>query len=637
MSTRLQRIFAMLGVLGIAGCAVLSGGNLHEEKALIKSAGLNPSVFRSGYVLDGSKRIHFVRGGRSGSEVVVLLPGWPQTWYAWRKIMPQLAERFDVVAIDPPGTGGSAIPDQAYDTDTVASHIHLALRELDVREPFHLVAHDIGTWIGYSYANRYPEDVERLVLMDAAVPGLNLEQAFTIENAPRLFQFFFNAVEELPELLTAGREREFLAFLFRTKALVPGAITEADLDHYTSAYKAPGRMKAGFDYYRAVPESARKNRGATLSMPVLALGSEAGVKDSLVRALRGGPAPQAVGGTLAGSGHYMLEEKPSELLEQVESFLAEDTVKAPRGLIAVDKMAGVVHFLDPQSFEVLKTLSDLAPRPHELLVVEERGEAFVPSYGTGIYGANPEPGHIINVIDLDTQRVAAKIDTLPYKSPHTMRMGKDGFLYATSENSAAVLVIDVEARAVVATIDTGSQGSHRLVVIPHSSKIYTSNELDKPWGSVLDMRTRALVGRIALTSGSGGVAASPDGKFAAFVDATEPLVHLVDTTTDLVVRVLELDAHSKPAQIARWSPDGKHLVVTSLEGSSATILSGEMLSSQVRVDTGSQPMDMAFHPDGQRVIIGNQGDGTLSVIDLASGLELARPEVGIGVEALAFY
>lgn len=340
----------------------MQGGSASNDgPALIRSAGLNPAEFRSGFALEGSERIHYVRGGKPGRDVVVLVPGWPQTWYAWRKMMPKLADRFDVIAVDPPGTGFSGIPNQSYDTDTVANHIRRALHDLDVREPFYLVAHDIGTWIGYSYANQHPEDVKRLVLMDAAVPGLNLEQAFTIENAPRLFQFFFNAVDELPELLTQGREREFFEFLFRTKSLVPNAITESDLEHYASVYSAPGRMKAGFDYYRAVPESARRNQDASLSMPVLALGSETGVKESLLRALKSGPAPQAVGGTLAGSGHYMLEEKPDELLERIESFLTEDDSPEPLGLVAVDKMAGVVHFLDPDTFEVLNTLSGPAP------------------------------------------------------------------------------------------------------------------------------------------------------------------------------------------------------------------------------------------------------------------------------------
>ena len=283
------------------------------------ASGLNPRIFRSGFAQGRQGRLHYVRGGNAAEGTVVLLPGWPETWYAWRKMMPALAETHDVIAFDPPGLGASDLVAD-YDTASVSADIANALSDLGVSGPYDVIAHDVGTWIAYTHVLDHTDDVRSVVFMDAAVPGLNLEEAFTLENAPRLFQFFFNAVQELPEALTSGREREFLDFFFRSKSIVAGAITPSDVDVYLDTYTQPARMSAGFDYYRAVPQNSRENAGRLLDLPVLALGAQSGVKDGLVKALKQGPAPQAQGGEVAGCGHYMPEECSGELLERIRAF-----------------------------------------------------------------------------------------------------------------------------------------------------------------------------------------------------------------------------------------------------------------------------------------------------------------------------
>ena len=319
--TRSPLAVALAAILALAAPAPLSA----QETAppIPATSGIDADVFTPGMAQAGPIRLHYVRGGPEDAQTLVLLPGWPETWYAWRKMMPELAETYDVIAFDPPGLGASDMAVEGYDTGTVARRVHQALAGLGVEEPHHLVAHDVGTWIAYSYAAAYPDAVDRMVLMDAAVPGLNLQEAFTLENAPRLFQFFFNAVEDLPETLTTGREEAFLGFFFDSKSLVAGAIDEEDRAVYLDTYTQPDRMTAGFEYYRAVPTNAQVNAGAAFAMPILALGAESGVKGGLARALRDGPAPQAVGGEVAGCGHYMPEECPAVLLERMEAFFAE--------------------------------------------------------------------------------------------------------------------------------------------------------------------------------------------------------------------------------------------------------------------------------------------------------------------------
>lgn len=297
-----------------------------EGPGIPDSSGLDTDVFRSAYVGQDGDRLHYVRGGPApgqGEGTILLIPGWPETWYAWRKMMPALAERYDVIAIDPPGLGASDLTPNDYDTGAVSDRLSEAMATLGVTPPYHVVAHDVGTWIAYTHAQRHADEVQSLVLMDAAVPGLNLEEAFTLQNAPRLFQFFFNAVEDLPEELTEGREREFLTFFFDTKSIVKDAITEDDVEVYLDTYTQPERMSAGFAYYRAVPQDSQENQSARFAMPILALGAQSGVKDGLVEALQQGPAPQAQGGEVIGCGHYMPEECPADLLDRITAFYAQ--------------------------------------------------------------------------------------------------------------------------------------------------------------------------------------------------------------------------------------------------------------------------------------------------------------------------
>ena len=266
--------------------------------------------------------LHYVEAG--AGPPIVLIPGWPQTWYAWRLVMPLLAAAGRrVIAIDPPGLGDSGpMPEgHAYDTGRVADVIHAAVKSLGIVKDVDVVGHDVGCWIAYSYATRHAQTVRHLVLLEATLPGVTPNVAFALGNAVRVFQFYLNAVPELPELLTRGREREFLAWLFRTKAMKPEAIGPADLDEYMRTYGDPARMAAGFDYYRAVPKDIEQNRAAgKLVMPVLALGAEKGTGTTLHDALQG-HADHLEGGQIEGHGHYLPEECPDELARRILAFI----------------------------------------------------------------------------------------------------------------------------------------------------------------------------------------------------------------------------------------------------------------------------------------------------------------------------
>ena len=195
--------------------------------------------------------------------------------------------------------------------------------------PVDVIGHDIGTWIGYAYAADWPDDVKRLAVFDAALPGITPPPPAGIRSAEtnvKTWHFAFNRLDDLPEILLQGREREFLTWLFRAKSVRPWTIKPADLDEYVRVNAAPGATRAALSYYRHKlgPEGiehtrARANR--KLAMPVLAFGAETGVGTMLLDTMRL-VATDVRGGVFEGCGHYMPEEAPRAVAEQVVSFMA---------------------------------------------------------------------------------------------------------------------------------------------------------------------------------------------------------------------------------------------------------------------------------------------------------------------------
>ena len=186
-------------------------------------------------------QLHYVIGGHG--DPIVLLHGWPETWYAWHKVMPALAKNYTVIAPDLRGLGDSSKPPTGYDGKTVAEDIHQLVTQLGFKTIF-LVGHDIGTQVAYSYAAAHPNETKRLVILDVPIAGIGPE-----ENITGLWWAQFHNVRDIPEMLVAGHEREYLTWFYRNYSYNPDAITEEDIEEYVSHYSAPGGMRAGFEYY----------------------------------------------------------------------------------------------------------------------------------------------------------------------------------------------------------------------------------------------------------------------------------------------------------------------------------------------------------------------------------------------------
>jgi len=282
-------------------------------------------------------RLHYVTGGKKDGDVVLLLAGFPESWFAWRKVMPLLALRYRIVAPDLPGQGDSDRPGDGYDTRSLAAAVHGLISQLGVDSHF-LAGHDIGAWVAFPYAATYGSQVRRLALLDAGIPGITLPDALPVapDRAWRTWHFAFHAIPDLPETLIAGREREYLDWFLRRKTANPETFSDADLDEYVRVFQKDGGLRAGLAYYRAAHLSAQQNREFSargkLTMSVLALGSDQGSIPDMATPLQAF-AKEVHGGTITSCGHFLPEEQPKAVADHLQPSSFEGTCAGRLGSI----------------------------------------------------------------------------------------------------------------------------------------------------------------------------------------------------------------------------------------------------------------------------------------------------------------
>lgn len=266
--------------------------------------------------VDGIK-IHYLTAG--SGPAVILLHGYTQTSRMWRPLIPRLADKFTVIAPDLPGIGDSDIPNAGADMKTAAVRMHALAKSLGIAKA-RVVGHDIGLMVAYAYAAQFPAEVEKLAVMDAFLPGVEgWELAY---NDPNTWHFRFTG--PTPEALVQGREEIYFAYFWNDLAADKNrSLPEADRAAYVAAYSRPGRMRAGWAYFAAWPETAKQfaqMAQTRLTMPVLSI---AGVKASAALL---GPQMKLVATDLKivdleGTGHWLMEERPKETMDALVGFL----------------------------------------------------------------------------------------------------------------------------------------------------------------------------------------------------------------------------------------------------------------------------------------------------------------------------
>ena len=269
-------------------------------------------------------RMHYVTTGEG--EPLVLLHGWPQTWYEWREVIPALAEKFRVIAPDLRGLGDTSRPPVGYDSATVANDVWELVNGKLGYAQFFLAGHDWGGPVAFSLAAHHRNAVRRLAIIDVAIPG---DGAANISQGGKRWHHGFHQTLDMPERLIDGREHIYLGWFYENYGARRDAISPAAVREYLRVYTQPSALRSGFEYYRNIPVDIAQNeallkRDGKLAMPVLALGGAGGwgrgmeVVESCQRV-----AHDVRGGVVEGAGHWIPEEQPQELARLLLEFFSD--------------------------------------------------------------------------------------------------------------------------------------------------------------------------------------------------------------------------------------------------------------------------------------------------------------------------
>jgi len=312
----------------VAPVASASNGDLPPVQQKATSA-----EFADHSVTANGIRLHYVTAGEG--EPVLLIPGWPQSWYAWRLVMKDLAASGrKVYALDPRGFGDSDKPQGGYDLATASDDIHAFIEAVGLMKNggIDIVSHDVGTWIAYAHASAYPDDVRRLVVSEALMPGTPPSPVIPSEaQNVKSWHFAFNRLADLPEMLVQGHERAYLTWLFANKSVRSWTIDPVAMDEYVRVFSAPGAARAGFEYYRqAFSEEglsqAKKRMTTKLDMPILTIsGSES--LGSIMEKNFSSLGTKVSARIIQNCGHYVIEECGTEFAGAVSQFWHDETIK----------------------------------------------------------------------------------------------------------------------------------------------------------------------------------------------------------------------------------------------------------------------------------------------------------------------
>jgi pimeloyl-ACP methyl ester carboxylesterase len=260
--------------------------------------------------------LHYVRGGQG--PAIILIHGFPEDWSEYRQIMPRLAKRFTVIAIDLRGIGGSTATAGGYDAANMADDVRQLLATLKLQRVY-IVGHDIGGHVAYAFVRRYPQVARGAMILDTPIPGV--EGWDEIQGAPFMWHMHFMQVPGLAEKLVDGRQADYLGYFFRF-----GKFTSTDVAHYLKAYGTPAQLHAAFEMYRAFPENARFNQAQLGPSDVpLFLGAGDGspfakLIPKIAEGLRANGATNVEAGLIPGAVHYVVEDQPEAVADLIGRY-----------------------------------------------------------------------------------------------------------------------------------------------------------------------------------------------------------------------------------------------------------------------------------------------------------------------------
>ncbi|MEU9139298.1 alpha/beta hydrolase [Streptomyces sp. NPDC048404] len=318
------RVLAPLAIATAFGLstATLSAATPHTKTATTATLSAAPLV-PAGFTEHKAAGLDYVIGGHG--PTLVLLHGYPETWYEWRALLPELSRHYTVIAPSLPGAGKSDAPADGYDKKSMAAAVHTLLRRIGHADDIRLVGHDIGSMVAYSYAAAHPRDVKKLVLSEAPIPDASLYEFPSLTAAgPAAWNFgFFSLANGLPEKVVAGREEEWVGGFVDSLEVRKGSVTDDDIAVFAEALKDPAHLSASFKWFRTFPQDVEDNavnRRTKLTMPVLAIGASGSLGEAVPDQVRR-YAKKVTGVVVPDSGHWIYEEHPVKTTALLLSFL----------------------------------------------------------------------------------------------------------------------------------------------------------------------------------------------------------------------------------------------------------------------------------------------------------------------------
>jgi pimeloyl-ACP methyl ester carboxylesterase len=262
-------------------------------------------------------RLHYLATGKG--NLVVLLHGYAETSHMWRPLITKLAGTRTVIAPDLRGAGKSSHPAEGYTKTELAQDIHALVHKLGF-EHIGIVGHDIGLMVAYAYAAQYPNEVDRIALMDAFLPGVGKWRDVWLMRDLWHFHFY----GKTPLALVHGRERIYFEHFWNDFAANPAhSVSERDRRFYASEYARPGGMRSGFEYFHTFEKDAEDFASfaqTPLAMPMLVLTGEKASGDFLIQQSRL-VATNVEGVVVRNSGHWLMEEAPNQVIPKLIEFL----------------------------------------------------------------------------------------------------------------------------------------------------------------------------------------------------------------------------------------------------------------------------------------------------------------------------
>jgi pimeloyl-ACP methyl ester carboxylesterase len=305
-----HRLAATALTAAVTGVAM----NVAQARAEIPESG-SGAGFQSGTAEVNGTIIHYVRGGRG--PAVILIHGFPQDWLEYRSIMPRLADRFTVVAVDLRGIGGSKATEDGYDSANLAADIKQLADELKLDRPY-IVGHDLGGQVAFALVQHYPQAARGAMILDTTLPGIaGWDESL---NGPAVWHVGFLQVPGLAEQLVQGRQAAFLGYFFQFSKFAP-----AEREHYLAAYGNSEQLKAAFAMYRAFPDNAKAasaQRGPNPTPVVLAIGEKspfASFAPKMAADLRSQGFASVEATTIPDAVHYVVEDAPDAVAELIET------------------------------------------------------------------------------------------------------------------------------------------------------------------------------------------------------------------------------------------------------------------------------------------------------------------------------